>query len=321
LLPLLDAKCTLDESKSTVKDVYLVFPEMDMDLKQYMAARPGPLSAPVVKSVVYQLLLGVQHMHARGVLHRDIKPGNILLGHTGEEIPLVKLADFGLARGIETVVGSGACDEDKVLTDYVVSRWYRAPEILMRAGAYGTAVDVWSVGCVMAEMLQGVAAFRGGNTIDQVKQILTRMGKPDPEDYKSMPLPARMYLKRFAPSPDPDSIFDGVDADAADLLRALLHFDPAKRASASAALSHPFFADIRSELAEAADANAAVILDPLGSAYPPFAVVEPLLFREVKECNLDQEHAFFEDGGADHSPRSVSLSNLTHEADIPRIGI
>jgi len=152
---------------------------------------------------------------------------------------LVKVADYGLARSIK----QKEADDKPVLTDYVATRWYRAPEIMLSFANYATAIDVWSVGCILAELLGGKPIFKGRDYVDQLNQILhylgtpsedtlRRVGSPRAQDYiRSLPIKAKIPLQTLYPQANPPAL---------DLLAKLLCFDPAKRISCEDALNHPY---------------------------------------------------------------------------------
>ncbi len=121
--------------------------------------------------VMYQLLKGMKYMHSGELIHRDLKPSNILL----DSECLVKLADFGLARSIASVNQSVS---EPIMTEYVATRWYRAPEILLGSSKYTKAVDMWSIGCILGELYAGKAIFSGNSTLNQVEKIIELLGKP-----------------------------------------------------------------------------------------------------------------------------------------------
>jgi negative regulator of PHO system len=147
----------------------LVFEYMDLDLKKYMDAQGdrGALQPHIVRSFMYQLLKGAAFCHESRVLHRDLKPQNLLINKRGE----LKLADFGLARAFGIPVNT--------FSNEVVTLWYRAPDVLLGSRTYSTSIDVWSAGCIMAEMISGVPLFRGRDNNDQLNQILRILGTPD----------------------------------------------------------------------------------------------------------------------------------------------
>ncbi|XP_047688501.1 cyclin-dependent kinase 3 isoform X2 [Prionailurus viverrinus] len=213
------------------KKLYLVFEFLSQDLKKYMDSTPASeLPLHLVKSYLFQLLQGVSFCHSHRVIHRDLKPQNLLINELGA----IKLADFGLARAFGVPL--------RTYTHEVVTLWYRAPEILLGSKFYSTAVDVWSIGCIFAEMVTRRALFPGDSEIDQLFRIFRTLGTPSEAiwpgvtqlpDYKgSFPKWTRKGLEEIVP---------GLEPEGKDLLMQLLQYDPSQRISAKAALSHPYF--------------------------------------------------------------------------------
>jgi len=217
------------------KKLFLVFEYLDRDLKKYMDSVPaGGISLPLVKSYLYQLLSGIAFCHSHRILHRDLKPQNLLIDSQGS----IKLADFGLARAFGVPVRS--------YTHEVVTLWYRAPEILLGCRYYSTPVDVWSIGCIFAEMITRRALFPGDSEIDQLFRIFRTLGTPDERlwpgvsdfpDYKSSfpKWPVQNLLQ----------VIPALTQAGADLLQQMLTYEPTRRISARNALSHRFFSDVK----------------------------------------------------------------------------
>nr|KAF6496290.1 mitogen-activated protein kinase 11 [Rousettus aegyptiacus] len=182
-----------------------------------------------VQFLVYQLLRGLKYIHSAGIIHRDLKPSNVAVNEDCE----LRILDFGLAR-----------QADEEMTGYVATRWYRAPEIMLNWMHYNQTVDIWSVGCIMAELLQGKALFPGGDYIDQLKRIMEVVGTPSPEVLAKMTSEhARTYVQSLPPVPQKDlrSIFRGANPLAVDLLGRMLVLDSDQRVSAAEALGHAYF--------------------------------------------------------------------------------
>lgn len=214
------------------KKLYLVFEYLDQDLKRFMDS-VKLLRPMLVKSYLYQLVNGISYCHSYRVLHRDLKPQNLLIDRTGK----LKLADFGLARAFGIPV--------RHYTHEVVTLWYRAPEILLGARKYSTPVDVWSIGCIFAEMVMRAPLFPGDSEIDQLYKIFQGLGTPNHhmwEGVESLP----DYKKEFPQWPQ-TSIgirVAGLDQQGINLLSSMLIYDPNKRVTANDALHHPYFDDI-----------------------------------------------------------------------------
>jgi mitogen-activated protein kinase 15 len=187
-------------------------------------------------------------MHSAELLHRDIKPSNLLLNSDC----LMKVADFGLARSLRE---ADSQQPAAVLTDYVATRWYRAPEILFGSPMYTFGVDMWSVGCIIGEMLTGKAVFPGASTLDQLQKILELTGKPTEADMKSIASPyAAKMLEQIHFAEPSESLwserFPGAPEDAMDLMRRCLKLNPKERPSADEALAHPYVAKFHDEASE-----------------------------------------------------------------------
>ncbi|CAI5720096.1 unnamed protein product [Peronospora destructor] len=224
----------------TDRKLTLVFEYLDQDLKKYLDVCEKGLEKPILKSFLYQLLRGIAYCHQHRVLHRDLKPQNLLINREGE----LKLGDFGLARAFGIPVRS--------YTHEVVTLWYRAPDVLMGSRKYSTPVDIWSVGCIFAEMANGGPLFAGTSETDQLDRIFRLMGTPTVEIYPAiMDLPD--YRRDFPVYPTPDTLAHlapMLDEEGVDLLEQMLQYDPAKRITAADAMVHPYFSDLSPALTE-----------------------------------------------------------------------
>ncbi|KAE8374644.1 kinase-like domain-containing protein [Aspergillus bertholletiae] len=219
----------------TENKLMLVFEYMDKDLKRYMDTHGnrGQLEPTLIKSFVYQLLRGVAHCHENRILHRDLKPQNLLINTKGQ----LKLADFGLARAFGIPVNT--------FSNEVVTLWYRAPDVLLGSRSYNTSIDIWSIGCILAEMFTGRPLFPGTTNEDQLLKIFRVMGTPSeiswpgiskfPEYKPDFPIYATQDLRQVVPR---------IDHLGVDLLRRMLQLRPEMRISAASALKHSWFNDI-----------------------------------------------------------------------------
>lgn len=217
-------------------ELYMVFDYADRNLLRMYSedfkSKNRQMPEETVKSIMQQIVKGLAHMHKNGYFHRDMKPENILISKEGK----VKLADFGLAREIRS---------SPPYTDYVSTRWYRAPEILLKSPNYNSPVDIFALGCIMAELFIGKPLFDGNSEIDQLQKICKVLGTPSKhwsEGYKlagqlgfNFPKCDSIALKTLIPKASDEAI---------DLLQQMLRFDSGKRISASKILSHSFLKGI-----------------------------------------------------------------------------
>jgi cyclin-dependent kinase 2 len=214
--------------------LYLVFEFLDQDLKTYVESTgAGALPTKLVKSYLYQILKGIAYCHSHRILHRDLKLANLLIDRKG----VLKLADFGLARAFGVPI--------RTYTHEVVTLWYRAPEILLGQARYSTPVDMWSVGCIFAELVTKRPLFPGDCEIDELFRIFRTLGTPNEEvwpgvttlpDYKST-------FGQWKPQ-SLASVVPGLDPLGLDLLSKMLRYAPQERITAKDALKHPYFDDL-----------------------------------------------------------------------------
>ncbi|XP_072312614.1 serine/threonine-protein kinase NLK [Eucyclogobius newberryi] len=214
------------------EEIYVVTELMQSDLHKIIVS-PQPLSADHAKVFLYQILRGLKYLHSAGILHRDIKPGNLLVNSNC----VLKICDFGLARVEET-------DESRHMTQEVVTQYYRAPEILMGGRHYGNAIDIWSVGCIFAELLGRRILFQAQSPIQQLDLITDLLGTPSMEAMRTACEGARAHILR-GPHKQPSlpvlyTLSSQATHEAVHLLCRMLLFDPSKRISAKDALAHPY---------------------------------------------------------------------------------
>ncbi|CAN6643567.1 mitogen-activated protein kinase Fus3p [Trichomonascus vanleenenianus] len=259
-------------------EVYLIQELMETDLHRVI--RSQPLSDDHCQYFVYQTLRALKAMHSANVLHRDLKPSNLLINSNCD----LKVCDFGLAR-------SAASSEDNFgfMTEYVATRWYRAPEIMLTFQEYTKAIDVWSVGCILAEMITRKPLFPGDDYHHQLALILKVLGTPVLEDYYAIKSRrAREYIRslEFKKKVPFAQLFPNANPLAVDLLEKMLTFNPAKRITVEEALQHPYLEAYH-------DAEDEPTAAPLPDDFFDFDMyreeltldqIKPLLYKEIMSC-------------------------------------
>ncbi|XP_023687091.2 mitogen-activated protein kinase 13 [Paramormyrops kingsleyae] len=221
LLDVFTAACRLED----FQDFYLVMPYMYTDLSKVR----GLLSEDRLQFLVYQILCGLKYIHSAGIIHRDLKPSNLAVNQDCE----LKILDFGLARHTEPE-----------MTGYVVTRWYRAPEVILNWMHYTQTVDIWSVGCIMGEMINGKTLFKGKDYMDQLTQIMKITGIPGSDFIKKLDSQeAQSYVLSLPHYPRKDfaTVFPRAGTKAVDLMEKMLVLDGEARLTAEGALAHPYF--------------------------------------------------------------------------------
>ncbi|XP_043933539.1 cyclin-dependent kinase 17-like isoform X2 [Protopterus annectens] len=222
---------TLHDIIHTEKSLTLVFEYLEQDLKQYMDACGNIMSMYNVKIFLFQLLRGLAYCHRRKVLHRDLKPQNLLINEKGE----LKLADFGLARAKSVPT--------KTYSNEVVTLWYRPPDVLLGSTEYSTPIDMWGVGCIFFEMATGRPLFPGSTVEDQLHLIFKILGTPTEETWPAVFLNEEFKAYNF-PRYKPEPLINNaprLENDGLELLSKLLQFEAKKRLTAEEAMRHQYF--------------------------------------------------------------------------------
>ncbi|KAF0927861.1 hypothetical protein E2562_036596 [Oryza meyeriana var. granulata] len=276
----------LPPSRREFRDIYVIFELMESDLHQVIKANDD-LTPEHHQFFLYQLLRGMKYIHAANVFHRDLKPKNILANADCK----LKICDFGLAR-----VSFNDTPSAIFWTDYVATRWYRAPELCGSFfSKYTPAIDIWSVGCIFAELLTGKPLFPGKNVVHQLDLMTDLLGTPSAESLsKIRNEKARRYLSNMRKKPPVPFTkkFPGVDPMALHLLERLLAFDPKDRPSAEEALTDPYFNGL-------ANSECEPITQPISKLEFEFEKrklakddVRELIYREILEYHphMLQEH-------------------------------
>ncbi|QCE14745.1 Cdc2-related kinase [Vigna unguiculata] len=211
--------------------LYLVFEYMEHDLAGLAAGQGVKFTEPQVKCFMKQLLSGLEHCHSRGVLHRDIKGSNLLIDNEG----ILRIADFGLATFFDTKI-------KQAMTSRVVTLWYRPPELLLGATLYGVGIDLWSAGCILAELLAGKPIMPGRTEVEQLHKIFKLCGSPSEEYWRKYKLPNATIFKPQQPYKRCISeTFKDIRPSSLPLIETLLAIDPDDRGTASGALNSEFF--------------------------------------------------------------------------------
>jgi len=220
------------QSQHNFKDVYLVLEYMETDLHKIIYSK-NTLTQQHYQYFTYQLLRGLKYIHSAGIIHRDLKPSNILLNSNCD----LKICDFGLARSNQ---------DENSMTQYVVTRWYRAPEIMVCDEFYDTKVDVWSVGCILAEMIKTSPLFPGDHYIQQLNLIFQTLGTPNPNELTWVKNEKALQFirnQKRLQRRDFRHLFSKASNEAVAILNAMLRFDPNQRISVNEALEMPFLSN------------------------------------------------------------------------------
>ncbi|XP_043924875.1 mitogen-activated protein kinase 9 isoform X3 [Protopterus annectens] len=293
---------TPQKSLEEFQDVYLVMELMDANLCQVIHME---LDHERMSYLLYQMLCGIKHLHSAGIIHRDLKPSNIVV----KSDCTLKILDFGLART--------ACT-NFMMTPYVVTRYYRAPEVILGMG-YKENVDIWSVGCIMGELVKGVVIFQGTDHIDQWNKVIEQLGTPSPEFMKKLQPTVRNYVENRPKYPGvkfedlfPDWIFPSESerdklktSQARELLSRMLVVDPDKRISVDEALHHPYIS-VWYDSAEAEAPPPQIYDSQLEEREHTIEEWKELIYKEV----LDWEER--SKNGVVHEDHSVIQTPLMH---------
>lgn len=261
-------------------DVYMVYDLMDTDLHQIIRSSQQ-LPNEHVQFFLYQLLRGLKYVHSAGIIHRDLKPSNLLVNANCD----LKICDFGLAHVSFSHIPA---------PEYIVTRWYRPPELLLSCSSghsAGAGIDMWAVGCIMAELLGRKPLFPGKDYIHQLNLVFKVIGTPNTRQLMNMNLneSALSYLTTAPSSPPADlrRYFPDASHEALDLLSQLLCFDISSRLTAEQALSHPYFADLHDPRDEPICVEPPLVQRPADEDEAAVVLVREALFQEMVCFNPD----------------------------------
>ena len=258
------------------QDVYVVLDLMESDLHNIIHS-VQPLSNEHIRFFLYQVMRGLKYIHSAKVLHRDLKPSNLLINQNCE----LKIGDFGMARGLS----SDAEEHSMFMTEYVATRWYRAPELMLSLNEYTSAMDMWSVGCIFAEMLGRRLLFPGKNYVNQLQLILTVVGTPSADYISGIGSEkVRAYLKSLPERKPVDFavLFPSANKEALQLLSKMLQLDPKKRCSAELALQNSYLSHYHDSQDE-----------PVCNPVFDFSFEKQMLTKEVlKRAILDEARSY-----------------------------
>mmetsp|Transcript_61750 Transcript_61750/g.139132 ORF Transcript_61750/g.139132 Transcript_61750/m.139132 type:complete len:396 (+) Transcript_61750:64-1251(+) len=257
------------------EDIYIVTDLMETDLHRVIYSKQ-PLTEEHHQYFVHQILRGLIYLHSASVVHRDLKPSNLLVNKNCD----LKICDFGLARVLTT-----DAEDNLGRTDYVVTRWYRAPEVVLLASEYTMSIDVWAVGCILCELVARKPVFAGKDHLDQIKKIISVLGTPTEEELHWLPRngSARAFLKKCPPAPKASwsKLLPTASKNAVEVIERMLRFDPTVRITVQDAMRCRYF----ESLFEEEDMEHDTRVTPVDWSFDNFEPTKPLLQNYIYvEC-------------------------------------
>ncbi|KAI6659257.1 Extracellular signal-regulated kinase 2-like [Oopsacas minuta] len=302
------------------RDLYLLFEYMDTDLHQ--AIRAGILAEIHRAYIMYQLMNATSYLHSGNVIHRDYKPSNVLLNAEC----FVKVADFGLARSLIQIPPSQSgshgntvdTNSEPLMTEYVATRWYRAPEILLSSNKYTKGVDMWSLGCILAEMMTHKPLFSGSSSLNMISLISSALPPPTPSDVTSLQSPYAQSTLEHSRSKQKRPLCDMLPDScppAVDLVEQLMRWSPDKRLSALHALSHSYLSRFY-DGDELIDIQTDILPDITDDVILSVSEYRDRLYSDIKLANQDRIEKRVKTEESTHSLRATPpLRNFTNVQD------
>ena len=228
------------------ENLYLVFEYVEKNLLELLQEHSKGLDPNLIKKIIYQLCKSINYLHSQNIVHRDIKPENLLISNNNYKL---KLCDFGFARNINNISNNNDINNKKlkneILTDYVATRWYRSPELLLSAGEYGYEVDNWAIGCIMGELTDGEPLFPGDNEIDQLMTIQKVLGKFSDKQYELFNTNPHFKGYKLGEVSKPETLerryMGKLSKQAISFMKELLNPDPKLRLKGENMLKHSYF--------------------------------------------------------------------------------
>lgn len=271
------------------EDLYIVTELMSTDLQKILYSKTK-LSSEQQSYLLYQLLAGMHYVHSAAVLHRDLKPSNLLID---VQTCCLQICDFGLARGTQ----DSEIETSRDLTEYVVTRWYRAPEIMLGYHAYDSAIDMWSIGCIFGEILLQQPIFPGNDYIHQLKLIVKMLGRPSSDELwfvsNQNALNFMLQLPEYKAQ-----VWKIQNPTALDLLSKILIFNPTKRLTVLHALEHPYVEDFREPELER-DAGFHVVIDDVEKIKLTKTNLQRMLYAEIRSFHSQRPLDVYDDHSHD----------------------
>merc|ERR1712113_464904 len=277
-------------------DIYIVTDLMETDLHRVIYSKQL-LNDEHHQYFCYQILRGLVYLHSAHVVHRDLKPSNLLVNKNCD----LKICDFGLARVLSTE------EEDSLgRTDYVVTRWYRAPEVVLLASEYTVSIDVWAVGCILCELVQRKPIFAGKDHLDQIKKIVQVLGSPAEEELSWLPRngSARAFLKKCpaAPKASWSKLLPTASQTALEVIEAMLQFNPTARITVQDAIRSKYFETLFEEEDMEHDTRVTAVDWAFDNFEPTKPLLQDYIYCECADFHpeiVDRDHSNFATRGID----------------------